>query len=34
MRRSGENGVFMAFEETGADLAKNVASRSMDAVFV
>lgn len=29
-REYGENGVFMAFEETGADLAKNVASLGFD----
>ena len=30
-RDFGENGVFMAFEETGADLADNVASLGFDA---
>jgi circadian clock protein KaiC len=30
VREYGENGVFMAFEETGADLAKNVASLGFD----
>lgn len=30
VRDYGENGVFMAFEETGADLAKNVASLGFD----
>src|ERR1019366_10733155 len=30
VREYGENGVFMTFEETGAELAKNVASLGFD----